>query len=914
MSLSSLPLECLEVVLWYMHEHGDRSTLARLLQVNRFFCSATLPVLYGSVFSVNIQNRSWGHLEQHAVIQTLLRQQPRSQVSELLSAAYDVFPEQTGSPEVNDTTSPGEDQAAHDMPQASKIDYLSFIRHFNFEPDCYARLHGIPINWKTFYPRRLAHLALRSKRTPEDVDAEDLEAVVWKGEQTDGGNQEKDFVLAGNQYGDGVMDQALLFPTSAIAGPASWEALRYAALASSLRRDLTWTLTSPVFEQIQEIVLPLSDVERYLAVVDRFRSLTTVVFKVDMLLEPYVRGGAPIPQLTPALMNELNRARRKRNRQFKFMTEFVTRHAELFPGQLKNADCIDDHSWPMPARCPQLALHGLKDALPLIVQPRSIDESNWRRIASKIKLIDLSLVKDVHLVNLDRIAASKLNESDPTFLSRCRSLENLCMETAGPGSFQWAIKEKADLEEERLVSSSSSAATAQRLPHLVPLKTVVLTTLTMFKDELHHIAQAFGETLTLIDFSSLPRLILNTDNTTKFCFGRGWNLPRLQRFRLSVHRLRLLPDPDFYGDVVGQQLERLELLDNSPGLSRPQDIQDLQLCLPAAKTLPKLTYLNLDGWSSLSFHPDTLRHTPNLRSLRLTIMSGAINYHIPSDDELTASVLYQLDTSQEFTQAEAATGYPLGHIDSSEDNHHFVTAPRRPIWTWDWNLRRLVHLRLDGVIAFMFEFRMLVGCPVLQHMELNIGTAGNRKRILAVQDFILPASASPTSSSSSPSDSESNGSSSDSNDSSSSNNNTNGGPTFIAAPSIIRLSLQGTWIMEDSLRSEVFSKTFPNLESFREQLTQVSAIQSWLLNISCMPRLRKAFLTLSDGMLAHYSKAVEESGLVRNLKYNRRRTTPYCTEAIVNNEQETILYIIGRFWAMGFQAPPAPPVNAPVQL
>ena len=908
MSLSSLPLECLEIVLHYLHEQGDRSTLARLLRVNKFFCSATLPFLYGSVFSITIQNRSWGQLAQHEVIRTLLRQRPRAEVSELLSAAFNVFPEQSGSSEVKGTSALSEalseDQATLCESQTSKIHYLSFIRIFNFEPDCFGRPQGNAVSWKTYYPRRLAYMALRSKRSPEDVDAEQAEAIVWKGEQTEGGNVEKDFVLAGNQYGDGVLDQDLLFPPSVIAGPASWDGLRYAALTSTLRRDLTWTLCSPVFEQIQEIVIPLSDVKRYLDAVHRFRSLTSVIFKLDILLEQVVLGRTPVPVMTLETTAELEKARRKRNRQFKRMIEFVKRHGDLFPGQLGKAECIDDNSWPKLVRCPQTIQYELEEALPPIFKPRAINKSNCRRIASKIKLIDLDFVEKVHLMSSERNEATKMYMSDPSFLGRCRAMKSLCMQTLGHGSFQWAVQEKAILEEEHWASSSSSsattaaaaaAATVQRLRPMAPLETVVMTTQIMFKDELHHIAQAFGETLTSLDFTSQATFFGGPeDMASEFYFGRGWRLPRLQQFRLSVPKLRLLPDPDFYADVVGKRLERLELYDKSSG---NYDIQELQLCLPAVEPMPKLTYLTLQGWPALAFHPDTLHQTPNLHALRLMMVCGSQPDYIPPEDEIVASVLYQDDdSSQDSTWTESASSDPLHVSDLMEDNHHHhVATPRRPIWTWDWNLPHLSHFRLDGVMAFLFQFKMLVGCPTLQHLELNFVTRDDRRRVLTLQDFTLPAS-SPTSSSL---DSESNSPGSGSSET-----------RLIVAPAILRLSFQGIWSLDDTLRSEIFPKTFPNLESFRDQLNQDSSIPGWVSSLGSMPRLKKAYMSVSDSMLAHYTKIMEECGLVRNLIYRKARNTPYCTEATVNNEQETILFFTGRFQTLA--APAANVITAPI--
>jgi len=101
-SLPSLPLECLQVILQLLKDQSDRTTLARLSQVSRYLCSVTLPFLYAKIFSdkttIGFPTRNEAFLTTHAVIQTLLRQQPQVLVSDLLSAAYDVFPERDSFP------------------------------------------------------------------------------------------------------------------------------------------------------------------------------------------------------------------------------------------------------------------------------------------------------------------------------------------------------------------------------------------------------------------------------------------------------------------------------------------------------------------------------------------------------------------------------------------------------------------------------------------------------------------------------------------------------------------------------------------------------------------------------------------------------------------------------------------------
>lgn len=164
---------------------------------------------------------------------------------------------------------------------------------FNFELGCFAppaaARYGCDFNWKTFYPSRLVKFALRSKRSPD---------ILENG--ADNEDEREKFIPAGDQHGDGVHDKDILFPHPEIANRMRGIALRYSALSPLLRCELTRTLCFPVLEQIRSLVLPLSDLVRYLDVVDRFHSLSSVTFKMDELL-----------LLTPLIYQDLMRLLRR---------------------------------------------------------------------------------------------------------------------------------------------------------------------------------------------------------------------------------------------------------------------------------------------------------------------------------------------------------------------------------------------------------------------------------------------------------------------------------------------------------------------------------------------------------------------------------------------------------------------------
>jgi len=108
--------------------------------------------------------------------------------------------------------------------------------------------------------------------------------------------------VAATGFGDGIFDENLTLPLRAIVGCHNEVSYRYAAVTMRLRRDLTWTVCSPIFEQIEELAIPLSDMNRYLDVVHRFQSLKVVQFTMDepggFFLPPtvYERQSMPLTQ------------------------------------------------------------------------------------------------------------------------------------------------------------------------------------------------------------------------------------------------------------------------------------------------------------------------------------------------------------------------------------------------------------------------------------------------------------------------------------------------------------------------------------------------------------------------------------------------------------------------------------------
>jgi len=435
-----------------MQDRADKASLCRLLQVNSHFCKAVLPILYGRVLTPFCPPRSLVHPGIVTIIQTLLRQRPREQVSELLSAAYDVFPETTTGPKADSEDLPhqstsvdsnaagGRDDDDELAPVSSSrseeksgtIDYLSYIGTFSFEAAIYSSHDFIIQSWEQ-YPSRLAQYALPCKKNAPGKEEDGKSHPLFEYVNTINNM----FTFAEDKYGSGAHDEELLFPSKVVAGgDKPWGKLRYGALTTTLRRELTRTLCFPVLEQIQVLALPLSDLDRYLEAVGRLQSLASVTFIKDEMLERAWSSA----RRSSADFAELEECKQKQYRQYRVMITFVQSHGRLFPNRLQSVYLSVDKGI---RSCPDDILQELYAALPPLVRPKSVNFLNLERLANNILATDLGSVKSMIIsCRSTRGAFATLLENDPTFLSRCRSLKPLRMSSLGSGSFRWAVDEK----------------------------------------------------------------------------------------------------------------------------------------------------------------------------------------------------------------------------------------------------------------------------------------------------------------------------------------------------------------------------------------------------------------------------------------------------------------------------------------
>ncbi|KAG0046311.1 hypothetical protein BGZ83_008510, partial [Gryganskiella cystojenkinii] len=793
----------------------DTVTLSVLLRVNSYYCSVTLPYLYGRALESSLvftSNRGVMVRSDHIkLLQTLLRQRPRELVSDLLNAAYDVYPEQPDETMANSNS----DQVmeSETLANQTKIDYLCFVRTFIFESVVYMPVSGFGgvATQSNDYPSRLSDHTFRSK-TGDAV----------------------------GEYGDGLRDDHLLFPPMFKVGHTKGAAdFRYGALTGALRRDLTWTICSSVFEQVQSLAIPLSDMDRYLDSVERFHSLRSVTFIMDEMLD--LRGFGY--HVLEARLDQ-EQCLERRNQQFRSMFTFMQRHTALFPNQIQSADCPVERSWRRSTICPEEVMNELKDSLPVMVNPVSINNHNWQQITRKFKSTNLDSVKEIAILGMQaRNCMKTFLASQPTFLSRCRALASLKLNSPGPGSFKWAVKEKLAWEQfgvTTLTIAGDDPLPKSTMPApepLLPLQRVDIAVNGKFTDEIDDIAFAFGNTL--LELCAIS-FVANgaSEGSNEFRAGIAWMLPRIQKLNLAIQHQRLLIDRDLYAIGLGDQIESLELQDRSLDYR----YQDVYTCRPAHTTLPALKKVALLGWPALTFHPDTLHRVPNLESLHL----GFSNHFMPPVQELLASFQPMEERAFETTKEDGVVDQDgckgSNDVDDSEGSlsqsamlPHYADQ-RRPRRTWDWYLPKLQSLNLTSEWAYMFEFRMLEGCPSLQYLSLNIFTddvtTGNEgrayERRLTTHDFVRPGLCSALKS---PNDQDQ-------------EQEEFGKSKFLVAPAIQTVRLFGHWNVDDTTMRVMYGTTFSEATLVEESGVSGYTLQTWLSTLHGLPNLKKAFCGL----------------------------------------------------------------------
>lgn len=517
-----------------------------------------------------------------------------------------------------------------------------------------------------------------------------------------------------------------------------------------LFREVNWFLSSSIFDQLQTLTLPVSDLDRYSGAMDHLGNLERLVVCVDQAIKcNWERHSDTTPEsraATEARQESLLQA----------MVQFVKDHTTRFPGCLKTLGWSETLYSPDPTlTCRERVELEMLRLLPPIRRPTTVTGDTINHIWTHLPSTNLEHVRSIEDFGLP-MSWIKIDgiEDCQRLLRRCRALDSLHMATVGQGVFDWAVQETQDLGH-----------------GLVPLRRIEITEIKKpLTDELDDIGCAFGRTIETIKVFMMQQYHIRHPPVH---VGRRWvYLPALTHLEVAAKKnQQLMVDQELF-----KRCPRLRTVDLTDETFRYQ-CKDIATCKPG--DLPCLESLHLLGWSALTFHPATLHSTQTLKKLALGIGNldnrRYFRYYVPSDEELEGSFGLQ-DNSMHPVTIQQGHANPIV----------------RPPWTWDWYLPSLEHLTLTAEFAYRFQFRMLHGCPSLIDLDLDYRSVPDRltSRVLSITELLLPIIDSDY------------------------HYLPGAARQAVVAPALQNVRLGGSWTIDDSLLPQFFTVMLPNLKSF----------------------------------------------------------------------------------------------------
>ncbi|KAF9211506.1 hypothetical protein BGZ59_007971 [Podila verticillata] len=407
-----LPLECLQLVIINLAINRELKTLTSLLRVSKHACLATLPVLYEDPF-VWFLHRNQGQQSHYTirsyrsvipVIRLLFAHVPKESYSGLLKAMYGI---EDQSPEVaagaSEDLPVANDNSSTSTSQHWPIDYLSYVRHFNNQDrDSKSVLVDLSPHAK-LQPGLKSYV--EEHKLAETYAETGLNLVVdWRSR---------------NVYKE---DPTMI-----------------SYLKLEIHREATWALCSPILEQLQSIIIPLSDISHYIDSISRLSSLASVTFRLDELADTREHS---LEQMDAEEVKKLGRLQKKREQDLETAVEFVRIHTVMFRGTLKQVHCPSVFSILQSIRqsCPADILNRMLEFLPALIDPLELVNKNWEQFTAKAEHTNLDHVKTIDVWQQFASKSYDQLKSKP-FLHRCLSLRKYHMISLGSDSFRWAVKD-----------------------------------------------------------------------------------------------------------------------------------------------------------------------------------------------------------------------------------------------------------------------------------------------------------------------------------------------------------------------------------------------------------------------------------------------------------------------------------------
>jgi hypothetical protein len=332
------------------------------------------------------------------------------------------------------------------------------------------------------------------------------------------------------------------------------------ALEMDIYRQFTWTLCQGHLESVEGLLIPLTDIERYIEHVDRFTSLSKVIFRVEKTVERARFGYMVFRQEEQDPRD--NELETERDRLFAAMVQFVQQHTSIHKYVLRQVDIPASLSLPGTNQTSTADIQfAILSLLPPLQNPRSIDPINWRKLVARLPDTNLDYVQSISLMHgmgmIPTRESSELLSKLPLLLPHCRALRNLEIETLGHDMFQWAVLEKkqkdSDRQHESTMVQSLSSWQHDYSSELVPLQSIKFTHKTLWDpvQELNDIAFAFSDSLEELtvrdkwDKWHISRIVpTDLDTIPQVVHGQTWDLPQLRILSFSVSYSRSHIDMD----------------------------------------------------------------------------------------------------------------------------------------------------------------------------------------------------------------------------------------------------------------------------------------------------------------------------------------------------------------------------------
>ncbi|KAG0204705.1 hypothetical protein BGX33_008318 [Mortierella sp. NVP41] len=266
-------------------------------------------------------------------------------------------------------------------------------------------------------------------------------------------------------------------------------------------------------------------------------------------------------------------------------------------------------------------------------------------------------------------------------------------------------------------------------------------------------------------------------------------------------------------------------------------ISDGPLSLSILNDMPRLTTLDLrhDGSNALTNDTAFLRACPGLKVLRLydadpaqltTLESPspiAGPWHLPCLEELvlvgTACDLFNYETLANTPQLQSIRlRCNISDMGVCKVDESYQQLLARPSWNWKWKLPRLHTLTLKGRPAHLFRPSLLLGCPRLRSVHLDVGEVP--RSVTVARDVLTTTIATTTD-----------------------------GSAFRSP--VRSLTLKGYWIMNesDTTVARFLQTWFNDLDYLKFESTVFHDHRSMLDGLYSIRSLRKVFLcrqTVSD--------------------------------------------------------------------